>query len=242
MGEGVTVVIPAFNEADRLPRTLDHLLIEMPEYFGGRWEIVVADDGSTDATPAVVSAYAGTAPIRGVRNAVNQGKGAALVSGARHAVFPHVVFLDADLPVSVETIAGMVNRVATVDLVVGSRCQPGSRIDPPQPQLRRLGGRGFRAAIRLLGYDATSDPQCGAKVLQLDRMRPVLDAVITSGFAFDVELIVRARRLGRQVVEVPVVWSHVEGSSLRPMRDAVTTLLALARLRSRIDESQLAVH
>lgn len=242
MVEGVTVVIPAYNEAHRLPATLDRLVAELPSAFGDRWDVVVADDGSTDATSEVVAQRSERHPsLRTVRSAVNQGKGAALLAGARAASFPLVVFLDADLPVSVPTIERMVRRAASVDLVVGSRCLPGARFDPPQPVLRRVGGRGFRSAVRLFGYDTTSDPQCGAKVLRMSSLRPVLDQITIAGFAFDVELIVRTRRSGLQVAELPVTWRHVDGSSLRPVRDAASMLADLARLRGRLAEPQLAV-
>jgi dolichyl-phosphate beta-glucosyltransferase len=237
----VSIVVPAYNEQDRLPATLDRLERELPEVLPGAWEIVVSDDGSTDGTRGIVEARSADPRIRLVSNNVNRGKGAALLAGALAATHRWVLFLDADLPVPVATIPRMIDFGAEADLVVGSRRLPGATFDPPQPLFRRLGGAGFRAAVALLGYEITSDPQCGVKLLRNDRLAPVLAQLECTGFAFDVELIVRARRNGCAVTELPVAWSHVEGSSLRPIRDAMTTLLELTQLRGRMERTAVAV-
>jgi dolichyl-phosphate beta-glucosyltransferase len=233
--DDVSVVIPAFNEELRLPSTLDQLIEELPGVCPGAWEIIVSDDGSVDRTAQVALERAGRQVVV-ISSPQNSGKGAALLAGVRAARHPLVVFLDADLPVAVPTIGMLIERSIDADVVLGSRCLPGAFLDPPQPLGRRLGGRAFRTAISLLGYDTTSDPQCGIKLLRMDRMSSVLNEVTSSGFAFDVELIERARRDGRRVVELPVGWRHVDGSSLRPVRDAARTLGELWRVRSRLPE------
>lgn len=227
----ITIVIPAYNEERRLPATLDRLVAGLPTVTTGRWEIVVSDDGSTDDTVRVVRARAGS-DVSVVSGGANQGKGAALRTGALRARYPLVLFLDADLPVPIETIPEMVAMSASADLVVGSRRLEGSSFDPPQPLVRRAGGRAFRAAVRGMGYRITSDPQCGVKLLRGDSMVPLLTETTCRGFGFDVELIERTKVAGLQVAELPVRWRHVEGSSLRPVRDAVRTLAELALLRS----------
>lgn len=233
MGWGLTVVIPAFDEECRLPRTLELLVEQLPEVVPGPWEVVVSDDGSRDGTSRVAGQWAGRG-VRLVASAAHRGKGGALMAGIRVARHRRVALLDADLPVPVPVLGRMAEMTSEVPLVVGSRRLPGSTVDPPQPLGRRIGGRAFLAAVGLLGYRTSSDPQCGVKVLRSDLLGGVLEQVSCRGFAFDVELIERARRCGHAVVEVPVPWRHVPGSSLRPARDAVTTLAALTALRRRL--------
>ena len=223
-------MIPAFNEAHRLPTTLDRLLAELPTVFDD-WEVVVVDDGSVDGTGALVESYAASATVRVVTMGANEGKGAALRTGVAHADRPLVLFLDADLPVAVAQLGELVEGTTRADLVVGSRRIAGASSDPPQPFVRRLGGAGFIRLVRSMGYDITSDPQCGVKVMRRESVGPIVADTSTDGFAFDAELIDRCRRGGLTVTERPVAWRHVEGSTLRPFRDVAATLRELWRLR-----------
>lgn len=229
---GVTVVIPAFNEEHRLPRTVEHLLEELPGVCTAGWEIVVSDDGSQDGTVSVVRELADPPALRVLTAERNVGKGAALLAGVRAAAYPVVLFLDADLPVPISDIREMLGLASDNALVLGSRRMDGATVDPPQPLVRRIGGRLLLVAISALGFRIPSDPQCGVKVLRSDLIGPALDGIRSSRFAFDVELIERCRQLGARIVEVPVHWRHVEGSSLRPVRDAITTMAELRRVRA----------
>lgn len=232
----ISIVIPTFNEALRLPPTLDRLLSGLPTVCSGTWEIIVSDDGSTDGTADVARGFAAGVPLRVIGDGVKRGKGAALRRGALTARHALVLFVDADLPVPLGTIPSMVALLADgdADLVVGSRRLSGASFDPPQPLPRRIGGKVFRSAIATMGYDVTSDPQCGVKLLRREPLAGLLADVTCEGFGFDVELIESVRRSGARVVELPVAWSHVPGSSLRPVRDAVVTLRELFRLRQQV--------
>ena len=116
-------MIPAFNEAHRLPTTLDRLLADLPAVIDD-WEVVVVDDGSVDGTGALVESYAPSSEVRLVTMGANEGKGAALRNGVAHARRPIVLFLDADLPVTVAQLDDLVAGTARADLVVGSRRIP----------------------------------------------------------------------------------------------------------------------
>lgn len=227
----VSIVIPAFDEERRLPATLGQLVDELPEWFGTSWEIVVVDDGSSDATLGVARAASATAPLSVIALDRNTGKGAALRRGVAQAQGAVVVLLDADLPVDTATLRRLVAATDDADLVLASRRLAGARMVPPQPWVRRWGARGFIAAVRLLGYRRVSDPQCGAKALRRSTVGPVVSDVTSRRFAFDVEMIERSHRAGLRVVELPVTWRHSPGSSVRPVRDALATLRDLAGLR-----------
>ncbi len=226
----VSVVIPAYNEELRIPATLAALTDRLPQRLGS-FEVLVVDDGSDDATVEVVSGHP-DARVRVLTQEQNLGKGAALRAGIGAARGDVVVLLDADLPVDVNQIADLVDAAAGADLVVGSRRLPGSSVDPPQPLVRRVGGGVFIRLVRVMGYGVTSDPQCGVKVLRAATVAPIAVSTSTDGFAFDAELIDRCRRNRLQVLDRPVAWRHVEGSTLRPFRDVLRTLGELWRLRS----------
>jgi dolichyl-phosphate beta-glucosyltransferase len=126
-----------------------------------------------------------------------------------------------------------VAAAADADVVVGSRRLPTSSFTAPQPWARRFGGGVFIQLVNVLGLRTTSDPQCGVKVLRRGACADVVAATTSPGFAFDIELLTRARRAGLRVVELPVRWHHAEGSSIRPVRDGAATvgdLLGLRRL------------
>ena len=230
----ITVVVPAFNESRRLGPALDQLVADMHRLCSSPWQVVVVDDGSTDGTSEVVDRRPPDERVVLVTSVQNRGKGAALREGARVAAGDVVAVLDADLPVPAPTVLAMVAATDEADLVLGSRRLPGATYDPPPPFSRRVGGWGFLTAVSAMGYQPSSDPQCGVKVFRRGPLLPVLTAVQNDRFAFDVELIARTRRAGLKVIEVPVPWRYVDGSSVRPVRDAVVTLRDLFRLRPRL--------
>ncbi len=217
----VSIVLPAYNEEDRLPGGLDRVVAFLAEQpFAG--EIVVADDGSRDRTPEIVRERMASLPpnvsIRLVQHERNRGKGAAIRTGVLAATGRYVFFLDADLATPVEESLKLLDELkggATV--VAGSRIQPdGSDMRASQPAQRRMVGRLFttmRKALRVL--PDIDDTQCPMKGFEHDAAQAIFQKQQLSGWIFDAEVLHIARSLGYRIVSVPVSWRHVEGSRLR---------------------------
>lgn len=213
----LSVVIPAFNEERRLGATLERVL----GYLEGRrigFEVVVADDGSRDRTAAVAETFAGRG-VRVLRLPYNRGKGAATRHGVLASRGRRVLMSDADLSTPIEELATLEPRLAEAELVIGSRAVAGADVKRHQPLYRELMGKTFNKIIRLLGIGGVADTQCGFKLFDGDVARELFAALLTPGFAFDVELIWLARRRGYRLAEVGVVWVNSPDSRVNPLAD-----------------------
>lgn len=230
----ISIVIPAFNEERRIQETLTKLDRGALEHSSHRFEVLISNDGSTDGTVEVARSFTGSLRPTILSDLEHRGKGAALAAGADLATYGTVVFLDADMPVEMATIVEMARLTESYDLVLGCRRGRGAVIEPPRPWFRSLGAVAFRFSVRLMGLGIASDPQCGVKALCKDAVNPVLDEMTIDRFGFDIELISRARLARLEILEVPVAWRHVPGSTVNPMRDAMTTLADLWGIRSDI--------
>lgn len=228
------VVIPAHNEAHRIGETLATLLTQLDSSDCA--EILVVDDASGDQTLDIVDRFANdqssAIPVRSTRVASGRGKGAAIRWGVATARSDVAVLVDADLPVSAHELVILAARVASADLVLGSRRMEGSSFEVPQPFARRLGGLIFRTCASSLGFRGGSDPQCGAKAMRIASVGPILAECVSDDFALDAELIERCRRAGCSIVEVPVRWCHRPGSTVRPVRDFLRTVRSLRDARA----------
>ncbi len=233
---GLSVVIPAFNEAARLPRSL----AEIDRYFSsgssfGPVEIIVVDDGSIDETtdsaehfPAVATA------IRTVRHQENRGKGAAVRTGFDISKGDAVLLSDADLSAPIDALPLLVERAGPGSIVIGSRAVDRSLLDPPQPLYRDLMGRTFNLMVRALLLPGIHDTQCGFKLFPGPLARDLARVQSIDGFAFDVELLAIARARGIDVVEIGVPWGHVEASRVLPFRHSFEMFRDLVRISRRI--------
>ncbi len=230
----ISVVIPAYNEADRLPATL----LRVREYFDGaaeEYEVIVVDDGSADSTVAVVRHAAESWPELSVYAlGRNQGKGAAVRAGMLRARGEHRLFSDADLSTPIEELPRLREHLAgRCTVAIASRALPGSTIDVHQPGQREMMGRTYNRLVQLLVLPGLHDTQCGFKLFTAQAAVTCFEPLRTNGFGFDAEVLVRARRHGWEVAEVPVHWSHREDSRVNALRDSGMVLVDLLRLRVR---------
>lgn len=209
----VSIVIPAFNEQRRLPATLRHWLA----FLGSRpyaWEIIVVDDGSTDRTADLVMEVAADHPgVQLIRQPHNQGKGAAVRAGVLRAAGAHVFYVDADMNVAPRYVVPFVEALTQgADVVIGAR---GAReYSATERSLPRLaGGLLVQVLRRALLLPALRDTQCGFKAFNRGVVPAIFGRATVSGFAFDIELLFIAGRLGLRVTEIPVRVAYRPGGT-----------------------------
>jgi glycosyltransferase involved in cell wall biosynthesis len=215
--DSLSIVIPAFNEESRLPKTLDRILEWLPGQGMKFHEIVVVDDGSRDGTAGVVEKYAHPpSPIRLLRNPGNRGKGYAVRHGMLDAGGEWVLYTDADLSTPIEEVqklqAAAAEKAAVV--AIGSRAVDRSLVAVHQSAFREYSGRFFNIVMRTLTGLPFRDTQCGFKLYRADAAKEIFSRQEQDGFSFDVEDLVIAQKLGLRAIEVPVRWANVEGTKV----------------------------
>ena len=226
----LSVIVPAFNEARRIAATVTTLAT----YFDGQgwdWELLVADDGSTDETAGIVETLAASQPRVRVLRQPHRGKGGAVRAGMLAATGACRFMCDADLAMPVSQIPAFLDHMARgVDVAIGSReGRDARRIG--EPLYRHLVGRVFNGVVQMLALPGIEDSQCGFKMFTAAAAEKVFSQVTTDGWAFDVEALAIARRLGLRIVEVPIEWHFGEASKLRVLPDGVAMLRELWRIR-----------
>lgn len=230
----LTVVVPAYNEEARLGPTLTAITGYLGESEGrwGEWEVVVADDGSTDGTRDVVTRL-GHPRIRLVSAPRNRGKGHALRLGVADSRGRRVLVTDADLAAPIEELERLDKALSEGNAVaIGSRSVPGADIAHRQHRIREWLGRAGNLLIRATAVPGIRDTQCGFKLFDGERARTAFADSRLDGWGIDVEVLQRFHRSGWPIAEVPVRWSHQPGSKIGPL-DYARVLADLARLRSR---------
>ena len=229
----LSVVIPALNEAGRLPRSLrdiDAFLAAEPFLLPA--EVIVVDDGSTDGTGDLVRAFVaqGRTKVRLLRHENNRGKGAAVRTGFAATSGAHVLLCDADLATPIEDVVPLLQRAENDAVVIGSRAVDRKMIAVPQPVYRDFMGRMFNLLVRALVVGGIADTQCGFKLFPGHLARALAAAQTIDGFAFDVEYLLLAGRWGHEVRETAVRWRHVDESRVLPGRHSLQMFRDLCRL------------
>ncbi|MFE0509944.1 dolichyl-phosphate beta-glucosyltransferase [Streptomyces sp. NPDC058964] len=229
----LSVVVPAYNEEERLGPTLEAVTAYLGDNEGrwGEWEVIVADDGSTDGTREVPALQ--HPRVRLVTSARNRGKGSALRLGVAASRGRRVLVTDADLAAPIEELERLDKALSEGhSAAIGSRSVPGASIDNHQHRVRELLGRAGNLLIRTTAVPGIRDTQCGFKLFEGDRAREAFAASRLDGWGIDVEVLQYFRRSDWPVAEVPVRWSHQPGSKVGPL-DYARVLADLARLRAR---------
>ena len=229
----LSIVIPAYNEAQRIGTSLE----AVAAYLYGQsypFEVIVADDGSTDGTRDIALTFSRHHDGFRVLPLGHGGKAAAIRGGMRVASGDVVAFIDADLATPPCYLATFLERIEDgADVVIGSREGAGSR-RVGEPEYRHVMGRVFNRIVQLLLLPGIDDTQCGFKLFTRDAAQAILDRgrLYAAGedvagarvTAFDVEMLVIARRLGLRVDEVAVLWTYGEHSKVNPVRDTLYNL------------------
>ena len=225
----LSVVIPAYNEENRLPATLDRVR----EWLAARGlefsELIVVDDGSGDNTAGVAAARAG---VRVLRNPGNRGKGYAVRHGMLEARGEWVLYSDADLSTPIEEADSLYQAAVKSGAVIaiGSRALDRSLVSVHQSGFREGSGRLFNVIMRAVTGLSFRDTQCGFKLYRSDAAKRVFSAQKLDGFSFDVEDLYIARKAGLKAVEVPVHWANVEGTKVS-MAQGVKSFVDLVTIR-----------
>lgn len=200
----VSVVIPTFNEAERVERCLRETVVAL-DRLGCTWEVVLVDDGSHDDTLRRASRLTPELPrVRVIGSEVNLGKGSALIRGAHAALGDLVVFVDADLevhPRQLDLLYEVLMR-ENADVVIGSKLHPASSIE--YPRSRRILSRGYYLLVRLLFGLPVHDTQTGLKLYRREVLQRVAPRLVVKRFAHDLEALVNVHRLGYRIAEAPV--------------------------------------
>jgi arylsulfatase A-like enzyme/glycosyltransferase involved in cell wall biosynthesis len=240
------IVIPAFNEASRLPQTLANILETVggaegvrvsrdapgPRHRPASLEIVVVDDGSTDGTAAVVEAL-DDPRVSCVRLPRNRGKGAAVRAGLQATTATWVLICDADSSTPIAELERLTDtaRATGAAVVAASRADADSQIGARQPRRREVLGQAYNRLLRALGLTSLRDTQCGFKLIRGDLARSLAPQLRTAGFAYDVELLWRAERAGARVVSVGTRWNHDADTRVRTLPHGSRMVLDALQIR-----------
>ena len=232
-GLSVSLIIPTYNEARRISKTISLLRAE----FRGQpsVELIFVDDGSRDGTPDVISANIRDWPAaRLIRIPWNQGKGAAIKAGVGLARNARLVFMDADLSSDLADLPPLIAALDDADVVLGSRSIAGAKVSYTRDRsLRKVQSKFFNGFACALAGIVASDTQCGFKAFRADSAKLLFHLVEGKGFAFDVEVLALAQLLDFRVVEIPIRWVEAEGTTVRPVRDPLIMIRDLLRTRRR---------
>jgi glycosyltransferase involved in cell wall biosynthesis len=236
MTPDVSLVIPAYDEAERLASPLEHICTYIKDREMNA-EVIVVDDGSSDDTSqAAARVLSRFSDVAGdiVRYEQNRGKGFAVRTGLARSRADIALFSDADLSTPIEEMDKLIDpiRSGEYDVTFGSRALDRSLIGTHQPWRREQGGKVMNLIIRKMSGLEFSDTQCGFKAFNMTKFRPLLDVMTIDRFGFDVEFLFVAKYHGLRLAEIPVRWNDVEGSKLSIFRDTRRMFTELSEIRS----------
>jgi len=224
----VSIVIPAYNENERLGEPLQKILRYVSDTKLNA-ELIVVDDGSSDATARIAEETFATTPAipaQVIKYDKNRGKGFAVKTGLRAANADVALFTDADLSTPIEELTKLTGPIiaAEVDVAFGSRALDRSLIGTHQPWRREQGGRVMNLIIKTMSRLRFVDTQCGFKAFNMQKFGPLLDLMTIDRFGFDVEFLFVAQHNGLRLKEIPVRWNDVAGTTVSLLRGVAAFL------------------
>jgi dolichyl-phosphate beta-glucosyltransferase len=229
----LSIVIPAYNEHERLPQTLDRIFSYLHAQLY-RAEVIVVDDGSSDRTAAVVSDFREKFPqLRLLSNSGNRGKGFSVRHGMLEARGEIALFSDADLSTPIEEADKLLAAIRDkgYDASIGSRAVDRSLIEVHQSFVREQAGIFFNRMVQLIVGIPISDTQCGFKAFRSERARIIFEQQRIERFGFDPEILFLAQHHGLRVAEIPVRWSHDDATKVNVLSDGIRMFLELILIR-----------
>jgi len=230
----LSIVIPCYNEQDRLPATVDAIKAYMSAR-GTDYELILSDDGSVDRTEDVIKgSMDGAANVHAVRLPRNRGKGRALAEGVAATRGDRVLLTDADMSTPIDELPKLEAKLdAGAGVAIASRAVKGSQIVIHQPVYRVLMGKTFNLIVQAVLLPGLWDTQCGFKLFRGDLARSVFAELKTDGFGYDPEALYLAKRRGEKIAEVPVVWRHSAPTKVAPIRHSLDMFRDVVRTRFR---------
>ena len=229
----ISIVIAAYNEKRRIGISLKRIY----NFFESRkdpHEIIVVNDGSTDNTKDILSELSAELPtLRFINSEKNKGKGFAVRTGILASRGRFVLLSDADLSTPIEEIEALLGfiRAKNYDIAIGSRGLQLSKIIRRQPWWRRGMGKIFNKIVKIFILPDFHDTQCGFKLFKGAAARELFEELKTDRFAFDVEILARAKKKDYKIVEVPVRWLDSDQSKVNPILDPLIMIKDIVRIR-----------
>ena len=226
----LSIVVPAYNEERRLPKTLPRIaaFLQAQGYPG---EVIVVDDGSGDSTAKVVADMAAQLPVITLIRNEHRGKGYAVKTGMLASEGEYLFLCDADLSMPIEEVVRFLPpALQGYDVAIGSREVEGAR-RYDEPSHRHLMGRVFNFLVRVLAVRGFEDTQAGFKCFRREVARDVFPYQTMDGFGFDVEILFIAQKRGYRIVEVPIDWYYMSNSRVSPIGDSVRMLREILQVR-----------
>jgi dolichyl-phosphate beta-glucosyltransferase len=226
----LSIIIPAYNEERRLPRSLEKIVAFLQER-DYRAEVIVVDDGSVDNTVVVVEDFVARFSFVSLIRNEHRGKGYAVKTGMLAANGEYLFLCDADLSMPIEEVVKFLPPVLnSYDVAVGSRDVEGARRFD-EPSYRQLMGRVFNLIVRLLAVPGFEDTQCGFKCFKREVARDIFAYQAMDGFGFDVEILFIARKRGYRMIEVPIDWYYMASSRVDPIKDTFKMFRDVLKVR-----------
>jgi len=233
----ISVIIPAYNEEKRILPTLEKVYDYFSRVQNMDFEIIVVDDGSKDNTEKVVKNFAKdkSKKVKFIKHKENKGKGAAVKTGVMEAKGDVILFTDADLSTPIEEFEKLKKAIDRgYDIAIGSRGLPESKIVIPQPWYRRYIGKIFPLIVRIIVMKNFRDTQCGFKLFKKKIAKELFANLVTSGFAFDVEILYKALKNKYKVKEIPVKWYNYKESKVSILKAPFNMLKEIIKIKRKV--------